>query len=342
MWPELNIFPHHGSPGSATSNGRHGRGAQLRHKKCVRIVESFNQLHFIDSRTTMTREEHRSCFFSDAEYAAMRQRDNELSRNLDDARDLVVPEIGLESRRDKNKRRRRMDECLMSVMLEQELRELDRDPIDPLFLARLVLGYSSHSTKLAHSRARENEVQVFGGRRGPPEHVLPGRSVSPTTPKEELGNRYTHQLQQRKGKQQRHPSSPDAFFQTTKTKPEGNNRSTDVKMAAEFDPPHQSLPPMERFPQLAPRLSPFHPRTTYSFVEATSSFTSPRGVSSSSPSPSPATSRSYSFVLPPFPAWEEEEHCAIPAASSAQPSMMMTKARTTLAWYEDFVDDRWM
>jgi hypothetical protein len=47
-------------------------------------------------------------------------------------------------------------------------------------------------------------------------------------------------------------------------------------------------------------------------------------------------------VLPPFPAWEEEEHCAIPAASSAQPSMMMTKARTTLAWYEDFVDDRWM
>ena len=349
MWPELNIFPHNGSPGSTTSSSRLGAGPPWRHKKkkSVQIVEHFNQIYFMDCRSDLTREERHSCFFNDTDYAAMRQRDNVLSRNLDDSRE-VEPEIGLESRRDKNKRRRRMDECLMSVMLEQELRELDREPIDPMLLARLVLGYSSHSTKLAYDRAVENEVQVFGGRRGLSEAVMPIRSVSPTTPKEELGSRYTQQRQWRKEEQ--HLYSPDAFIQTT----ERGIRSRDDKMAAEFDPPHTSQPPTERFPHLAPRLSssstPFQPRTTYSFVETTpyvtQNYSAVSRRSSSLPvtssSSSPTTSRSYSFVLPPFPGGDEQEQGAIPAPSAKSYMMTTTKARTTMVWYEDFLEDRWM
>jgi hypothetical protein len=308
MWDEFDIFQHKSPLRREVSSSY-----DLSTSKSVHIVEQNNRVHYINGRSELTHEEHRSCFFMDAEYSAIRQRENELSRILDPQ--PAEPEVGLESRREKRMRRQRINECVMSVMLEQELRELEGAPMDPLFLARLVVSYSCHSAKLAYTRALENAVQVHGHPKGLSPPTMPVRSVSPTTLKEELRNRLQ---QQRLEQQDDSPSSSGPI------KPSQYIVSHDSTMAAEFEPPRSQR--SERSPQFGPRLSPFAPRTT---IYESPDHDSRRAVSLSQ-------SRPYHFVLPHFPVWDERW-----AIRDSQ-SHWTTAQKSRCVLEEEIDEERWI
>jgi len=149
-------------------------------KKSVQIVEQFNRVYFIDPRSEFSEHERRSSFFIDVEYAAMRKREVALSREVDT--EDPDREVGLESRREKGFRRRRIDDCIMSVLLEQELRGLKGQPMDPICLARLVVGYSQESSKLAFNRAIQNAAEIHAERNvSSTQNITPLSSTPPTT-----------------------------------------------------------------------------------------------------------------------------------------------------------------
>jgi hypothetical protein len=277
-------------------------------KKSVQFVEQNNTVHYINHRCELTPDEHLSCFFVPSEYTAMRQREHALSRSCDPR--LTEHETGLESRRDRSGRRRRIDECVMSVLLEQELRELEGEPMDDLCLARIAQGYSSQSVRLAHSRGFQNAIQVRRERIWPSIPTMPLRALSPTTPKEEL-------LIKMQQQQDREVSAKDKC----PTKPARITVSTDyVLMAAAFEPPpmHQ----MERSPISAT------PSRTNEYGWASASSTPPDDGSSSP--------RPFDFVLPPFPVWDE---------TWAYPFSPPPKSKKTNTWYisdQEIEEDRWI
>ena len=130
--------------------------------KTVRFNEAENKELVVMNRQEWTRAERFTCFFSEEEYIAIRQCEKTLARHLalvGSVASLGEDDLGLETRSAKTTRRQRMKECILSVLLEQELQnETDQGCGDDL--AEVMFEYSSYSTQLACNRAYDNAIQV--------------------------------------------------------------------------------------------------------------------------------------------------------------------------------------
>lgn len=129
-------------------------------EKRVHFNEKDNLIHTVTSRLEFTAEEHLASFYTEEEYAAMRLRDKIIARcrGLGNG-DKENEELGLESRRDRFLRKQRINECSVSVLLEQELQRTVMEN-DRTGIAEVLREFSVMSAKLAFRRAHENAIQV--------------------------------------------------------------------------------------------------------------------------------------------------------------------------------------
>ncbi len=126
-------------------------------RKTVRFSEEENTTHLILNRAEMTMEEFLTSFFTVEEYAAMRLRDKMIARYR--CSSGACQELGLESRSDRFLRKQRINECCVSVLLEQELQNTTEES-KQTSIAEALRGYSIQSAKLAFHRAYKNAIQV--------------------------------------------------------------------------------------------------------------------------------------------------------------------------------------
>lgn len=150
--------------GSYSCDGRDSPPSSV--AKAVRFDDEGIQIFEVINRTEITREERVASFFTDDEYNAMRLRDRAMAtqlarRSSRSISSLEEDELGLETRRNRCIRRQRMNECSMSVLLEQELLQVqEKEENSHEHIADVVRDYSTHSAKLAYNRAHLNALQV--------------------------------------------------------------------------------------------------------------------------------------------------------------------------------------
>ena len=126
--------------------------------KMVSFNDVGNKVHHVIHRMEISSEEHLAAFFTPEEYATMRLRDRIATRD-EGLGGRKSYELGLESRRDRFLRRRRINECCLSVLLEQELQNVAIRN-DSTAIADVLRPFSMQSAKLAFWRAYKNAVQV--------------------------------------------------------------------------------------------------------------------------------------------------------------------------------------
>jgi hypothetical protein len=135
--------------------------AVMLHEKCVRFYHNV-QVFEILSREDITTEEIIASSFTDEEYHRMRERERRLSRQLSRLGRLLdhtEDALGLECKEAKVKRKVRVQEGQVSVLLEQELQWgcLDQGPD---FIANRYSDYTRESARLAHIRGLSTAVHV--------------------------------------------------------------------------------------------------------------------------------------------------------------------------------------
>lgn len=319
------VFPHHQQ---SCSTSRIALVSPLkREKNNVQIVEENNQIQFIACRSELSAEEKLASFFSDAEYAAFRQREKDLSREIAIEQTIkpqpwVKLEIGLQSRHDKYLRRQRINECIISVLLEQELHELAEESIDPTRIAFIVHGYSFLSAKLAYDRAYENALQV--GQQRPWPTIPSSRSRHPSTP------RPASPTSVKFGVEHYLPDPPSCQqdYQTT------THNDDDVTLVAAFEPPRlkhrleSSTPSLHRWAPFPPSALP-RPRTSYYLV---------------APPPPPPPPRPFPSIhfqtLPTFPA--RTSGWSVPLSSQARGNINASRPKAMCTSQEEDLEFHWM
>lgn len=127
-------------------------------RKGVRFNDVGNKIYQVIHRMEISSEEHLAAFFTPEEYATMRLRDRIATRYPVQG-GTTKYELGLESRRDRFLRRKRINECCLSVLLEQELQNTTTRN-DSTALADVLRPFSIQSAKLAYWRAYNNAMQV--------------------------------------------------------------------------------------------------------------------------------------------------------------------------------------
>lgn len=125
--------------------------------KCVQFDLNV-QVYEVLGRGDITDEELVATCYSGAEFTTIRQREKRLSRQLSMFGMITEADedpFGVESKQDKRRRKKRMEDGQMSVLLEQEL-QYDTQGMDAENLAKVYSANTVESAQIAQFRATEH------------------------------------------------------------------------------------------------------------------------------------------------------------------------------------------